>query len=545
MIRFYRLNYLGLLVGLTFVVASLTPSLIPRTIILQSVVSAICFMFGYGFGVMMSWAIRRTFHTQLPDSLRRIAWLALFTLVPVTTILFGFKASEWQNVSRTLVELPPFSGQEIIQFLVLLVLTSSILLALCRSVALGMRALTSLTSRLLPPRIGRFVGVSLGVILIVLLCRAIALNLGVGLADWMYVSINEHTPPGLIEPTNNPLRSGGLGSAVTWDSLGRQGRRFIGSPISADKITSLTGQPAREPIRVYIGVKTSRDPVEQARIAVDELKRTGAFDRRVLLVATPTGTGWLEPQIMDAFDYVYGGDTATVATQYSYLPSWASVLVDHERAGAAGRELFNAVYDVWKDLPPDGRPKLLVHGLSLGSSGMQEAFSGVDDLTNRTDGALFAGTPNSTRLWRQFTAGRDTGSPEWQPIYKGGETVRWFASGDDFEKLGNWDQPRIGYLQHASDAVIWWSWDLLWRQPDWLKEPRGPDVNPEMRWYPVVTFVQVSIDQATANQVPSGHGHNYENAIVRNWNSILPSGLSDDTLDRIQAEIDTYPLKSP
>jgi uncharacterized membrane protein len=54
--------------------------------------------------------------------------------------------------------------------------------------------------------------------------------------------------------------------------------------------------------------------------------------------------------------------------------------------------------------------------------------------------------------------------------------------------------------------------------------------------------VQVLIDQATANRVPSGHGHNYEKDIVSNWNSILPSGLPDETLRRIQVEIDTYPL---
>ena len=33
---------------------------------------------------------------------------------------------------------------------------------------------------------------------------------------------------------------------------------------------------------------------ERAQIALDELKRVGAFERSVLIVITPTGSGWVE-----------------------------------------------------------------------------------------------------------------------------------------------------------------------------------------------------------------------------------------------------------
>jgi len=62
-----------------------------------------------------------------------------------------------------------------------------------------------------------------------------------------------------------------------------------------------------------------------------------------------------------------GGDTATVAVQYSYLPSWLSYLVDQDRAREAGRELFDAVYDRWSKLPMNRRPTLVVVGESLRS----------------------------------------------------------------------------------------------------------------------------------------------------------------------------------
>jgi uncharacterized membrane protein len=46
----------------------------------------------------------------------------------------------------------------------------------------------------------------------------------------------------------------------------------------------------------------------------------GGFERSVLVVATPTGSGWLDNGAVDTLEYLHGGDTAIVATQYSYLP---------------------------------------------------------------------------------------------------------------------------------------------------------------------------------------------------------------------------------
>jgi uncharacterized membrane protein len=142
-------------------------------------------------------------------------------------------------------------------------------------------------------------------------------------------------------------------------------------------------------------------------------------------------------------------------------------------------------------------------------------------------------------LWRQFESDRQAGTPEVQPILDGGRTVRWFSCADDFSRpASDWDFPRVGYLQHPSDAVVWWDWSLLFRQPDWLKEPPGYDVNPAMQWYPIVTFFQVLIDEATATTAPLGHGHNYENAFVGGLDAILSSDLPAATVERIQDEID-------
>ncbi len=112
------------------------------------------------------------------------------------------------------------------------------------------------------------------------------------------------------------------------------------------------------------------------------------------------------------------GDTATVAMQYSYLPSWISFLVDKSKAQEAGVALFEGIHRAWSQLPADHRPKLYVYGESLGSFGGQKAFANLDDMRTRTSGAVLAGTPNFTELWQSLVDQRDAGSPEVLPVYQ-------------------------------------------------------------------------------------------------------------------------------
>jgi hypothetical protein len=182
---------------------------------------------------------------------------------------------------------------------------------------------------------------------------------------------------------------------------------------------------------------------------------------------TTTGTGWINPVAASALELLWDGDTALAGYQYSYLPSWLSFLVDAGRAREAGAELFNAVHERWSELPEDDRPLLLVFGESLGADGAEAAFSGIADVRNRADGMLLVGPPNSSELWRTFTERRDPGALEHLPIYDGGATVR-FASDPVHLTVPEapWYHPRVVYLQHASDPIVWWSPGLTLREPD-------------------------------------------------------------------------------
>jgi uncharacterized membrane protein len=206
-----------------------------------------------------------------------------------------------------------------------------------------------------------------------------------------------------------------------------------------------------------------------------------------------------------------------------------SFLVDKERARQAGLALFEAVSERVRAIPEAERPKLVVFGERLGSFGGEAAFGTIPDIAARTNGALFSGPTFNNTLWRDTTENRDAGSPQVLPIYDSGAQVRFIADQDDLSRPDTeWKSGRIVYLQHSSDPITWWSPRLTLNRPDWLEEPRGPDVLDAMRWFPFVTFLQVSADMAVSTSVPDGHGHDYLSALPYSWAAILqPPGWTD------------------
>jgi uncharacterized membrane protein len=464
----------------------------------------------------------RAFADRDPRPPRPGAWRVFAIAAAVALVVAGGLGLWWQARLRRLMGAPAPSPPLAVLLPVAAAAVATGLVALSR----WLRGLYHWTAGRLQRWMGRRAANAIGWVLVVggtyLLASGLLLNGFVTVADRSFSVRNTTTADGVERPTSG-LRSGGPGSLVSWDSLGRQGRNFTGGGPTAAELTAYSGKPATEPVRAYAGTLSAGDVEERAKLAVQDLDRAGGFDRANLLVATTTGSGWLDPGAIDAFEYLTGGDSATVAMQYSYLPSWISYLVDQERAREAGRELFDAVYDRWSRLTPGHRPKLYVFGLSLGSFGGETAFSGEYDLRNRTAGALFAGPPSFNLLYREFTDGRDPGSREVEPVYRGGRTVRFATDVDAGIGPGGapWDGTRVLYLQHPSDPIVWWSPSLLWDRPDWLGEPRGRDVLGAMTWIPVVTFWQVTVDMPLAGGVPAGHGHTYTREFVDGWAAVL------------------------
>lgn len=533
-----ELSWPGMLGALLGLAAAMTPSLLPRPTLYLGVIAGAGAAVGYGVGVLVSWIIRKTGMPLPPQRVRRAAWRVLAVLGPVLAVVVVIVGVDWQNEVRTLIGEQREGSSPVLVGAIALVVGLA-LLALGRALRRLSRRIARLLGRWVPAPAASLVGVVLVTLLVYWLAAGVLFRVVVDVADSAYAGTNAGTDEG-VERVTLPERSGSPDSVVSWDSLGRPGRTFVAGGPTPEEIAQVTGEDAQEPVRVYAGLDSADDAKARAELVIRELERTGAFDRSVLVVAGATGTGWTEPQQMAALEYLWGGDTAIATMQYSYLPSWISFLVDADRASEAGRELFDAVYARWSELPEDDRPLLVSYGLSLGSFAAQSAFGSLGDLTTRVDGALYVGTPNFTPLWQTITDRRDPGSPEWQPVIDGGATVRFGGDAADLaEPAGAWDAPRVAYLQHASDPVVWWSWDLLTRQPDWLSEPRGPDVSDRVQWFPVITFLQVTVDQFFGVSVPDGHGHNYASQIVGAWSDVTqPPGWTDTELADLQDLID-------
>lgn len=525
------LNFAGFAVGCFFFCMSLTPSLLPRPWLYQGLIGGIAFILGYGVGLFVSWLGRTIVRREPNAKTKDIAWLALAITAPIAIGIYLVKSFGWQNNIRQIIGEQPNDARNYWGVLAVSIVLGTLLLLLMRGLRWCDRYIRHYTDKWVPHAVSAVIALALTVLVLFGVFRGILYNSLVDFSNNVYSSSNTKTVSGVRQPTAT-TRSGSPDSLVAWDSLGRQGRSFVaGGPSQAD-LQKLSNQKPVQPVRVYVGVQSASTIKQRAALAVQELKRSGGFDRKVINVVVPTGTGWMNPQLVDSLEYLYNGDTAQVGVQYSYLPSWISFVVDKEKARAAGRELFNQVYDAWEQLPQNDRPKLVVTGLSLGSFGAQAAFSGQADLQNRTSGAIFMGTPNDTELWRQFTTDRDVGSPQIQPVYNNGKTIRFGASVHAATDLAPaWKTPRVLYLQHASDPIVWWSPQLILNKPDWLKESRGNDVVKNINWFPFVTFAQVTIDQFFGVTAPNGHGHNYGDQTAQAWEAILPSSLSSDEFD--------------
>ena len=532
----------GLAVAAVFFWLSFTPSLLPVPWLYQGLATGVCVALGYAIGAFVGWVVRALAGRPIPKRVMRWAWLTLAVAGPIVLIAAVVQGHSWLNEMERLVQMPEAGVATTLAAAVAGLIVALVFVGLARLV----RDLAVWAARLLGRWVRWRAALAIGWVLVALLLvfvfNGVVWRGFVSFSDSTYSAANDGTAAGAVQP-QSPERSGSSASLVSWQSLGKQGRSFVGRGPTQAQLSAFDGTPAKEPIRVYAGLESAPSDQARADLVVKELDRTGAWTRAVLVVATPTGTGWLEPQSVDSLEYEFNGDTAIASMQYSYLPSWISQLVDKSRATEAGKVLFAAVWDRWSQLPAASRPRLIAYGLSLGSYGGQAAFGSVTDLKAATAGALFLGTPNDTALWSDITAHRDASSPEWLPVYGGGATVRFAASAADLGRPATtWSAPRVLYLQHASDPVVWWSPKLFLHEPDWLKEPRGPDVSPSMRWFPIVTFAQVSVDQFVGTMPPNGHGHNYANMIVAAWASVLsPPGWTAAKTAALEKVIDAYP----
>lgn len=306
--------------------------------------------------------------------------------------------------------------------------------------------------------------------------------------------------PGLSEPPSSPLVSGGVDSAVSYASLGREGARFVHSVTPADQIEQVLGHPAvAEPIRVFVGVESGSSIQQRVDLAITELRRTGAFDRAMLLIQSPAGSGYANPTPVQVVEIATAGDCASVAVGYGLLPSFLS-LDRVDIATRTQRLLLDAIYAEISHRPIEECPRVLLYGESLGARVQQRAIHPDELVARGIHSALWVGTPGGHDSDRFRSALTETpviiDRPQQLP-----------------DPLPT-PHPRVWFLEHDGDPVVRLRRDLLHRRPTWLVEhPRGRHIPDDMRWMPVLTWVQVLIDTLFATHVVPGEfdsrGHDY------------------------------------
>jgi uncharacterized membrane protein len=529
------LNYLGLVIGAIFFAFSLTPSLLPRPFVVQGLLSGVSFAAGYGLGVAL---IALWNYLQLPLLRGRAQVIAkAIAAVAAGTVLLSFlwQALEWQNALRALMGMEASPGVQRMAIGLVAILTFGLLLLLARLFRKLFLRVSRWTNRFVPERVSHLVGIVAAVMLFWSVINGVLVASLLRVADRSFQELDALIEDDMPQPVRAE-QTGSSESLVDWKDLGRQGRRFVAGGPTPQDLQEFFGARTATPVRVYVGLNSAADPAERARLALDELERAGGFERSVLLLVTPTGTGWVDAVGQDTVEYLHRGDIATVVAQYSFLNSPLSLLTQASDGAAMARAMFSAVYGYWRAMPRETRPRLFLNGLSLGSFNSDISFDLYDIIDDPFDGALWVGAPFRHETWKRVTAQRDAGSPAWLPEFRGGAVVR-FANQDQRLDRGDapWGKFRIAFLQYASDPITFFSSDAAWREPDWMRAPRGPDVSPDLHWFPLVTMLQLGADTMVGS-TPRGFGHEYAAAdYIAAWYALTePQGWTEAELARLR-----------
>lgn len=514
---------------------ALTPSLLPTGLTFLLLLTALGTIVGYAIGSTIQWALlripvirRRRAPRWLPVLLVAVVWIPALAFTPV--------AIGWQYEQQAALAMPePLPGSLILALATLAI--AALMLLLGRSVRAGSNALARLPGRWIP--IGRrWMRLATAVALVVL--SGLALS---GIMSWLVSSYDvTNADTSGQSPTGLGINSGSADSLTPWGTLGREGRFYVGNTMAPAEITGITGRPAQTPVRVYVGMEQGDTPQARTSLALAELDRVDAWSREYLVIFGVTGTGWVDPNAINALEAVTDGDVTTVAVQYSAVPSWIGFVIDPQTTVDQNKDTIDAVVAAWREKPAGQRPELILFGESLGSLGTQGAWTAdatPEDVVREIPHVIWMGPPAESVLWKTWQADR-SGGPAWEPIVGDGTITRVLVSQGDPDALERKPAPTIVFAAHANDPVVYWSPDLLLGKPDWLDPPLGPGVMPQMRWIPFITFLQVGMGLISGGEPPEV-GHNYSASMALAIAlAVQPDGwTTEQTLD-LQAALPEF-----
>jgi len=529
------LSITGLLLGTMFFALSMTPSLLPRTNMVQGIISGLALSSGYGIGVFVVWVWSYFELPKARDKIQNVVQLVAAGICVLFAIVFLWRASGWQNSLRALMDMGDGTGVQPFVIGITALVVFLLVLTTARLFWWFFRYLSWKLQGYVSRRFSNVIGLMAAFFLFWSVVDGVLFTSILRVADSTYQQVDALMEPEFEKPSE-AIKAGSIESLLNWEDMGRKGRRFLSGGPDSVAISEFLGDSASNPIRVYVGMNAAESFEERASLALQELIRLNAFDRSIMVLITPTGTGWVDEASIDPLEYLHRGDIASVAAQYSYLPSPLALLAEEDYGTEMARALFREVYGYWTELPVNQRPKLYLHGLSLGALNSDRSFDFFDIINDPFHGAFWSGPPFRSTTWRELTERRNPDSPAWLPRFRDGSVVR-FANQDGGWETGTakWGDFRIAFLQYASDPVTFFDPQAYWREPDWITEPRGRDVSENLRWYPVITMLQLAADMA-AGSAPPGYGHEYAAShYLDAWYALTePPGWSAAEIERLR-----------
>ncbi|MCK0114143.1 alpha/beta hydrolase [Ornithinimicrobium sp. F0845] len=193
--------------------------------------------------------------------------------------------------------------------------------------------------------------------------------------------------------------------------------------------------------RSFVRVTEAATPEEGADLAVERMVADGGLERGAIVVALPTGSGWVNDAAVEAFEAQLGGDVAVVSAQYGDLPSWWSFLIDQEPAMRSAETLLSGVIEEVDALPEAEQPDVYLFGESLGALAGQEALAGVDP--QAVCGVVWSGAPG----------GALSGHPRERSLHNADDPVAHLAVRTAWQRPQDWPTTWLPGLSYATTAL--------------------------------------------------------------------------------------------
>jgi len=351
---------------------------------------------------------------------------------------------------------------------------------------------------------------------------------------WHVMRADDIVEPAYPEAPANPHVTAGPSSVVAFDAIGKEGRRFVLMALTPEQISEVVGEPATQPVRAVAGFGSARTPEDRARIALAELERLGGFDRSLIVVAAPTGVGYVNYSFAEALEYLARGDCAIVVPQYALVPS--ALALNETREGEAQQEIIlAAIRDRVAQLPEGRRPRVVQFGESLGAEvALDVAAAGTDRFAELgVERGLYLGTPFRTELWKRWFAHRESVDPAG--------VLGLVSQADQIAALP--PTTRHVMVVHHDDPINKFDYAAVVRAPWWMGPPetRPPGVPRETAFRPVITFIITLIDLKNGMNSKPGEfvraGHDYRIELAEAVRATYGLSASDEQLARIEAAL--------